>query len=639
MWSVRLGRSLFSSGSGQLRFAGNDSNLTFPATAIEDEDDTTWGFFPEEEVSLQIRWPIGLLLTSLTVFIALGNTLVVLAVLLERQLRTFENFFFVSLAIADLSIALFVLPLTLSVELSDGKWHFGRAACDFFIFVDVSCCTASILHLCTIGLNRFWSISSPLKYTTKQTNRRAFLTIISIWLLSFVVASPPIFGWPQRSKKITNQCTYDEDRLYVVCSALGSFYIPLVVMVIVYFRIYRLSKKGAQFRRSQGRENDVSTRRWRRHVTESNQRSRGFVDGAAMHAVRRPDRANSSELAKSPTAKPQPQNAKKGPKFWSIVYRAASKGTSKESRMRFVEVKTAKTLGLIMSVFVVCWLPFFLLYVIKPFCPSCHIPVTLDRSALWLGYANSLFNPIIYICCKPLFRQTFKKILLLKCCNLMGRYTLHVECCPSTRPRFHHIQRRHHITDKESSFSCRMEYGHLSVNVPPDILHIEERSHSVRSNKRKRSLDQLSWTSSCVGKYYNGSSSSPASVDWTCLGHNVKRVPNSCVSDIPQVVVRNGDDHQPHQTFSGITHSQSTNLRSFSNISLVPDTVESKEDRESRAKHRPKMRTDLILNSDISPRVRVLNRRCTWSEPARWTQQKSSSLYQLKKVTDIFNHL
>ncbi|XP_072164314.1 uncharacterized protein [Diadema setosum] len=77
-----------------------------------------------------------------------------------------------------------------------------------------------------------------------------------------------------------------------------------------------------------------------------------------------------------------------------------------------------------MGAFVVCWLPFFLLYVIKPFCVDCHVPLALERFVLWLGYLNSLLNPIIYICCKPLFRLTFKRILLLQYCRKQGQWKL-----------------------------------------------------------------------------------------------------------------------------------------------------------------------------------------------------------------------
>ncbi len=196
----------------------------------------------------RLAYGLLVLLGLMICLIALGNSLVVLAVILERRLRTFENFFFASLAIADLSIALFVLPFCLTVEIS-GRWQYSYTACDLFIFTDVACCTASILHLCTIGLNRYWSITSPLKYATKQTCKRACCMIALVWMLSFVIACPPLFGWPERNREIEGVCDYDIDIAYVIYSSCGSFYIPLIVMTVVYIQIFRLSKKGARFRR------------------------------------------------------------------------------------------------------------------------------------------------------------------------------------------------------------------------------------------------------------------------------------------------------------------------------------------------------------------------------------------------------
>ena len=213
---------------------------------------TSPGADEEEEATGGISTlAVGILLSLMIVLIAFGNSLVVLSVFLERRLRTFENFFFASLAVADLSIAVFVLPFCLTVELS-GYWQYSFSLCDLFIFADVACCTASILHLCAIGLNRYWSITSPLKYATKQTCRRAFCMITSVWVLSILIACPPLLGWPKRQRnehEVEYQCAYDVDIAYVIYSSCGSFFIPLLVMTVVYIQIFRLSIKGARFRR------------------------------------------------------------------------------------------------------------------------------------------------------------------------------------------------------------------------------------------------------------------------------------------------------------------------------------------------------------------------------------------------------
>ena len=95
------------------------------------------------------------------------------------------------------------------------------------------------------------------------------------------------------------------------------------------------------------------------------------------------------------------------------------------SKSRFAKIsssherKATKTLGVIMGAFTACWLPFFILALIKPFCydqESC-IPQWLSSLFLWLGYANSLLNPIIYARFNRDFRTPFKHILQ---CHIRG---------------------------------------------------------------------------------------------------------------------------------------------------------------------------------------------------------------------------
>lgn len=75
------------------------------------------------------------------------------------------------------------------------------------------------------------------------------------------------------------------------------------------------------------------------------------------------------------------------------------------------ERRAARTLGIIMGVFVVCWLPFFLMYVIVPFCPSCCPSRRMINFITWLGYINSALNPVIYTIFNMDFRRAFRKLL------------------------------------------------------------------------------------------------------------------------------------------------------------------------------------------------------------------------------------
>lgn len=61
----------------------------------------------------------------------------------------------VSLAISDLCVAILVMPLALQYELNGGSWVLSNAVCDLWVSFDVTCCTSSILNLCTISIGKW----------------------------------------------------------------------------------------------------------------------------------------------------------------------------------------------------------------------------------------------------------------------------------------------------------------------------------------------------------------------------------------------------------------------------------------------------------------------------------------------------
>ena len=111
------------------------------------------------------------------------------------------------------------------------------------------------------------------------------------------------------------------------------------------------------------------------------------------------------------------------------TYRLAAKhlmgnhGSHSKVRM---EMKLAKTLGIIMACFLLCWLPFFLWYVISTFCgpEKCPTPGVVEDILFWVGYFNSAMNPIIYAFHNKNFQKAFRE--LLKCYKL--------KCCSTHRP-------------------------------------------------------------------------------------------------------------------------------------------------------------------------------------------------------------
>jgi len=175
---------------------------------------------------------VGAFLASVAVGAVVGNALVVLSVLTNPKLRTITNRFVASLACADLSVGVLVMPLAVKVEVT-GTWRLGRTLCDVWISLDVLLCTASILNLCAISVDRYMAVTRPLQtFTGSWRHRRAANAMIAgAWLSAVVITCPPLFGWREADRSVGDVCTLTQNPGYVVYSALGSFYVPLVGIV------------------------------------------------------------------------------------------------------------------------------------------------------------------------------------------------------------------------------------------------------------------------------------------------------------------------------------------------------------------------------------------------------------------------
>ncbi|XP_015200279.1 D(1B) dopamine receptor [Lepisosteus oculatus] len=326
---------------------------------------------------LIVRTVTGCLLSLLILWTLLGNILVCSAVLKFRHLRTkVTNIFIVSLAVSDLFVAVLVMPWKAVAEVA-GFWPFG-SFCNIWVAFDIMCSTASILNLCIISVDRYWAISSPFRYERKMTQRVAFVMISVTWTLSVLISFIPVqLNWHKASTEAdgdttsgekTENCDSSLNRTYAISSSLISFYIPVAIMIVTYTRIYRIAQ--IQIRR-------ISS-----------------LERAAEHA--QSCRSNRLECQ----------------------HHTSLKTSIKK------ETKVLKTLSVIMGVFVCCWLPFFILNCMVPFCdrPStdnkaglpCVSETTFDVF-VWFGWTNSSLNPIIYA-----FNADFRKAFsnLLGCRNL-----------------------------------------------------------------------------------------------------------------------------------------------------------------------------------------------------------------------------
>lgn len=345
-----------------------------------------------------------IILSIITVGTILGNILVCTAVAIVRKLRTPSNLLIVSLAVSDLLVALLVMPFAATYEVM-GRWVLGHTFCDTWTSLDVMLCTASILNLCMISVDRYFVITRPFQYAMKRTPARMALMITAVWVSSALISIPPLFGWKMAVQD--GHCNVSQAVGYQFYATIGSFYLPLAVMIVIYYRIYMVSSRIAQAEaksKPKGDSGGLSA-----EPSTTNLRKASMVGGEENHncpngSAKKRDETTMEMLPK-----------KKSKSFGFMSKSRLNKISSSKER------KATKTLGVIMGAFTACWLPFFILALIKPFCKDECIPHWLSSLFLWLGYANSFLNPIIYARFNRDFRTPFKEILLFRCKGINTR--------------------------------------------------------------------------------------------------------------------------------------------------------------------------------------------------------------------------
>ncbi|KAI9543423.1 Alpha-2 adrenergic receptor [Dissostichus eleginoides] len=390
---------------------------------------------------------IAALVSFLILFTVVGNILVVIAVLTSRALKAPQNLFLVSLATADILVATLVMPFSLANELM-GYWYFGKVWCGIYLALDVLFCTSSIVHLCAISLDRYWSVTQAVEYNLKRTPKRIKCIIIIVWLISAFISSPPLISIDS-NKDLSSlpQCELNDDTWYILSSSIASFFAPCIIMVLVYIRIYQVAKTrtrtmSGKIRRPDGvtqTENGLSKATSPYH----GERENGHCQCPPTHSERTVtimQHTEDGDMEESSSSegkghKPQQQedslkakraSQKKISKQCSRIARVSNKSmdlfTSRRKRRRssFARKKVSQArekrftfvLAVVMGVFVVCWFPFFFSYSLRGVCrDSCKIPDPLFKFFFWIGYCNSSLNPAIYTIFNRDFRRAFQKIL------------------------------------------------------------------------------------------------------------------------------------------------------------------------------------------------------------------------------------
>ncbi|XP_018335910.1 5-hydroxytryptamine receptor-like isoform X2 [Agrilus planipennis] len=206
---------------------------------------------------------LSILLGLMILVTVIGNVFVIAAILLERNLQNVANYLIVSLAVADLMVACLVMPLG-AVYVISNNWIMGPELCDMWTSSDVLCCTASILHLVAIAVDRFWAVTN-VDYIHTRNSARIGIMILVVWSVALIVSlapQVPQFGWKDPDYlyriNVKKQCLVSQDLYYQIFATCSTFYVPLLVILVLYWKIFQTARKRIR-RRTEQRKHVEST--------------------------------------------------------------------------------------------------------------------------------------------------------------------------------------------------------------------------------------------------------------------------------------------------------------------------------------------------------------------------------------------
>lgn len=213
-------------------------NITTNGTLYDSQDEASYR-------SLIFTLITSLTLGALILSTVIGNLFVMVAIWIDRNLQNIQNYLVASLAAADFMVACLVMPLGALYEVQ-GEWSLGSLLCDIWTSADVLCCTASILHLVAIALDRYWAVNS-VTYMHSRSPTKICSIILSVWSVALIVSIGPILGWkdPDYERRVTieKRCLISQHMGYQIFATISTFYGPLMVILFLYWRIYKVRRK------------------------------------------------------------------------------------------------------------------------------------------------------------------------------------------------------------------------------------------------------------------------------------------------------------------------------------------------------------------------------------------------------------
>nr|ANO39015.1 GCR037 [Schmidtea mediterranea] len=201
----------------------------------------------QPDLTKDVKWAFLflLLIPIITIF---GNILVGVSVYLEKRLQNRFNYFLVSLAVSDFLCAILVMPVStvkmVHVDLTNGWPH---QLCLAWYSLDVFFTATTIIHLCTISIDRYVALNNPLRFHQTKRKYSLFIKISISWLIPFGIACPLFLSSLKIETMNQEESSFKgcgpNNAIFIMTAVIVTFILPLLIMMISYILTVKTIRK------------------------------------------------------------------------------------------------------------------------------------------------------------------------------------------------------------------------------------------------------------------------------------------------------------------------------------------------------------------------------------------------------------
>ncbi|XP_045472539.1 cardioacceleratory peptide receptor-like isoform X2 [Harmonia axyridis] len=282
--------------------------------------------------------------------IVVGNSAVLVALLVSNTRKSRMNFFIRQLAIADLAVGLINVSVDIAWRITIA-WYAGNILCKLIRFLQAVVTYSSTYVLVALSIDRYDAITHPMNFSGSW--KRSKMLVLLAWVLSMIFSLPALFLFEEKPIEDIPQCWIDLNptqwKIYMTSVAILLFVFPALIIstcyAVIVWTIWSKSKLLIPAGHFPIRRNDHRDRHLRLYRDEQESR------------------------------------------------RASSRGLIPRAK-----IKTVKMTFVIVFVFILCWSPYivFDLLQVYGFIPKTQHNIAIATFIQSLAPLNSAANPVIY---------------------------------------------------------------------------------------------------------------------------------------------------------------------------------------------------------------------------------------------------